>query len=106
MPAPGAPLRDSFDRFFAEAGVAPPHVPIESGSVMMIRQILIDSDFLTMLSPDQLVVELEAQWLECIADLPPRLGRKIGVTTRTSWRPTAVQREFLDDLAAAAAEME
>ena len=38
----------------------PPAVPIESGSVMMIRQILIDSDFLTMLSPDQVAVELEA----------------------------------------------
>jgi DNA-binding transcriptional LysR family regulator len=104
--AQGAPLRDSFDRFFAEAGVAPPHVPIESGSVMMIRQILIDSDFLTMLSPDQLVVELEAQWLECIALLPAGLGRQIGVTTRTSWRPTAVQREFLEDLTAVAAEIE
>ncbi len=106
VPPQGAPLRDSFDRFFAEAGVAPPHVPIESGSVMMIRQILIDSDLLTMLSPDQLVVELEAQWLECIAVLPPGLGRQIGVTTRASWRPTAVQREFLEDLAAAAAEMD
>ena len=106
VPAPGAPLRDSFDRFFADAGVPAPHVPIESGSVMMIRQILIDSDFLTMLSPDQLVVELEAQWLECITALPPGLGRQIGVTTRASWRPTAVQLEFLEDLAAAAEDME
>lgn len=105
VPAPGAPLRDSFDRFFADAGLPPPHVPIESGSVMMIRQILIDSDFLTMLSPEQLVVELEARWLECIAVLPAALGRQIGVTTRASWRPTTVQKEFLDDLAAAAAEM-
>lgn len=105
VPPKGAPLRDSFDRFFVEAGAAPPHVPIESGSVMMIRQILIDSDFLTMLSPDQVAVELEAQWLECIAVLPPGLGRQIGITTRTSWRATAVQREFLEDLAAVAAEM-
>ena len=106
VPAPGAPLRDSFERFFADAGVPAPHVPIESGSVMMIRQILIDSDFLTMLSPDQLVLELEAQWLECIAVLPAGLGRQIGVTTRASWRPTVVQREFLEDLAAATAELE
>jgi len=100
----GAPLRDSFERFFAEAGIPRPAVPIESGSVMIIRQILVDSDFLTMLSPDQLAVELEAGWLERIAGLPTGLGRTIGVTTRASWRPTEVQREFLADLNAAAGE--
>ncbi|MDE2410393.1 MAG: LysR family transcriptional regulator [Sphingomonadales bacterium] len=105
VPAVGAPLRNGFERFFAEAGVVPPRVPIESGSVMMIRQILIDSDFLTMLSPDQLAVEMEAGWLEQIAPLPPGLGRTIGVTTRASWRPTQVQREFIADLVAAAGEM-
>ena len=102
VPAKGAPLRDSFERFFADAGLPRPSVPIESGSVMMIRQILVDSDFLTMLSPDQLAVELEAGWLERIADLPDGLGRTIGVTTRASWRPTEVQREFLSDLVDAA----
>lgn len=105
VPAHGAPLRDSFERFFATADVPAPHAPIESGSVMMIRQILIDSDFLTMLSPDQLEVELEANWLTRIAELPASLGRTIGMTTRVSWRPTSVQHEFVADLAAVAAEL-
>ncbi|MDE2435154.1 MAG: LysR family transcriptional regulator [Sphingomonadales bacterium] len=105
VPARGAPLRDGFERYFASAGIAAPAVPIESGSVMMIRQILVDSDFLTMLSPEQVAVELEAQWLNKIADLPPDLGRTIGVTTRASWRPTQVQHEFLADLEAVAAGM-
>lgn len=104
VPPMGAPLRDSWERFFA-GSVPVPQVPIESGSVMMIRQILIDSDFLTMLSPDQLAVELEAGWLEVIATLPAGLGRTIGVTTRASWRPTQVQREFMAELEAVAAEM-
>lgn len=103
VPQAGAPLRDSFDRFFADAGIAPPRVPIESGSVMMIRQILVDSDFLTMLSPDQLAVELEAGWLEQLAVLPATLGRTIGITARSLWRPTPLQQEFVDDLAAIAA---
>lgn len=105
VPMAGAPLRDSFERFFADAGAPLPQVPIESGSVMMIRQILIDSDFLTMLSPDQVAVELQAGWLVRIATLPAHLARTIGVTTRGSWRPTEVQREFLADLAAAAEEI-
>lgn len=106
VPASGVPLRESFMRFFADAGVPPPRVPIESGSVMMIRQILIDSDFLTMLSPDQVRVELEAGWLEQISPLSAELGRTIGVTTRRSWRPTEVQQEFLDDLSAIGAAQE
>lgn len=105
VPPRGAPLRDSWERFFADAGLALPAVPIESGSVMMIRQILIDSDFLTMLSPDQVAVELEAGWLEQLVPLPADLGRTIGITTRSSWRPTEVQREFLDDLETVANEI-
>lgn len=104
VPGVGAPLRDSFERFFAGAGVTP-DVPIESGSVMMIRQILIDSDFLTMLSPDQVAAEIDAGWLVRVTSLPGSLSRTIGVTTRASWRPTAVQREFMADLEAAAREV-
>lgn len=103
--AKGAPLRGSFERYFTDAGVEMPQVPIESGSVMMIRQILIDSDYLTLLSSDQLSVEIEAGWLVKLAELPAGLGRTIGVTTRASWRPTSVQQEFLAELEAAAREV-
>lgn len=99
---PGAPLRDTWEQMFAVAGLVPPPVPIESGSVMMIRQLLIDSDLLTLLSPDQVAVELEAGWLVSVGDAPPGHSRTIGMTTRASWRPTIVQAEFLGDLRAAA----
>lgn len=102
VPPTGAPLRRSFERFFDEAGVERPEVPIEAGSVMMIRQLLTDGDFLALASPDQVAVELDAGWLTEIARLPPSLGRTIGVITRSSWRPTEVQRRFLDDLRDAA----
>ena len=104
--ARGAPLRDSFERLFADAGVTPPEVPIESGSVMMVRQVLVDSDFLTLLSPDQVSVEIEAGWLEQIATVPDGLARTIGYSTRASWMPTGAQRAFLADLEAEAARIE
>lgn len=99
---PGAPLRDSWGQMFTLAGLVPPPVPIECGSVMTIRQLLIDSDLLTLLSPDQVAVELEAGWLVNLGKAPAGHDRQIGVTTRASWRPTAVQAEFLDDLRTAA----
>lgn len=94
----GAPLRDSWDLYFENARVGAPQVPVESGSVMIIRQVLIESDFLTLLSPDQVRVELQAGWLEKIVSLPNEFGRTIGVTNRISWRPTQVQCDFLADL--------
>lgn len=97
---PGAPLRAQWGRMFREAGVAPPSVPVECGSVITIRQILLDSDFLTLLSPDQVAVELEAGWLTKICDAPAGLVRTIGITTRSGWRPTAMQQAFLQQLVA------
>jgi LysR family transcriptional regulator, regulator for genes of the gallate degradation pathway len=97
--APGTPLRTQWERMFADAGVAPPHVPIECGSVITIRQILRDSDFLTLLSPDQVAVELEAGVLVKLCDAPPNLVRTIGITTRGEWRPTGMQAYFMKALA-------
>lgn len=98
--ASGAPLRDAWEQMFARGGLGLPDVLVESGSVMTIRQLLIDSDCLTLLSPDQVAVELEAKWLTTIAPAPEGLARTIGVTTRASWVPTAVQSDFLAELAA------
>lgn len=98
--ASGAPLRESWRRMFEDAGVAVPPVPIESGSVMAIRQLLIESDLLTMLSPDQVAVELEAGWLVTLGNAPTAQERMVGVTSRASWRPTTIQSEFLADLRA------
>lgn len=96
VPSRGTPLRGQWERMFADAGIAPPRVPIECGSVITIRQILMDSDFLTLLSPDQVAVELEAGWLRRICDVPPGLVRRIGLTTRANWRPTARQASFIE----------
>jgi DNA-binding transcriptional LysR family regulator len=101
--ARGAPLRAQWERMFADTGLAVPRVPIECGSVITIRGILLDSDFLTLLSPDQVAVELAAGWLVKICDAPQGLVRVIGVTTRADWTPTALQRAFLRELEAVAA---
>jgi LysR family transcriptional regulator, regulator for genes of the gallate degradation pathway len=100
--APGTPLRAQWQRMFCEAGLTPPPVPIECGSVITIRQILMESDFLTLLSPDQVAVELSAGWLTRVCDAPEGLVRIIGTTTRSGWRPTARQQQFLALLAQAA----
>jgi DNA-binding transcriptional LysR family regulator len=94
--APGTPLRIQWEKMFND--MTPPRIPIESGSVLANREILRKSDFLTLLSPDQVAVELEAGWLVKICDAPGNLVRTIGNTTRAAWRPTDLQAAFLEVL--------
>jgi DNA-binding transcriptional LysR family regulator len=94
----GTPLHGRWREMFEQAGLPLPTVPIECGSVIAIRQLLVTSDFLTMLSPDQVAVELSTQWLRKIVDAPAGLTRTIGIVTRTGWRPTLAQTAFLEKL--------
>jgi len=89
---------------FEHANICLPEVPIECGSVIVIRQLLINSDFLTMLSPDQVAVELTAELLCKIADAPTWLTRTIGITTRAGWRPTPMQAAFIEHLRIASSD--
>jgi LysR family transcriptional regulator, regulator for genes of the gallate degradation pathway len=103
--APGTPLHSQWQAMFESAGIAPPRVGIACGSVMMARQMLVESDFLTLLSPDQVSVEVEAGWLVRIADAPGDISRTIGVITRADWRPTPLQARFLSQLDSGAKEI-
>ena len=62
---------------------------------MVIRGLLGESDLLTLLSPDQVALEIAAGALTTIG--PPLADsiRHIGLTTRTDWRPTAMQRRLI-----------
>lgn len=103
LPARGTPLRQYWEGMLRAVGAEPPEVGIECGSVLTVRQLLLGSDALTLLSPAQLAVELQAGVL---ASLPPPapVRRRIGITTREGWQPTGPQRAFLDLLRQVAAE--
>lgn len=96
--APGTPLHVQWEKLFDDAATPRPPVPIECGSVLVIRQILRETDFLTLLSPDQVAVELDDGLLSAIA-YAPQLSRTIGITTRAGWRPTPLQQAFATLLA-------
>jgi LysR family transcriptional regulator of gallate degradation len=98
IPQRGVPLRERWHAMFEDAGLPVPRVRVECGSVITIRQILLGTDCLTILSPDQVAVELEAEWLAIIGPAPETLTRTIGITCRESWRPTARQKAFIDIL--------
>lgn len=94
MPATGTPLRDYWETMLRGAGVEPPHIAIECGSVLTTRQLLLGSDAVTLLSPDQLAVEIDAGLLVSRAP-PSQIRRRIGISVRAGWRPTDPQAQFM-----------
>lgn len=97
---PGSPLRLLWHAMFAGGPV--PAAPVECGSVTAIRGILRQSDLLTLLSHDQVALEIDAGVLAPIGPARLETVRTIGVTTRIDWRPTPSQGRFLTFLETAA----
>jgi DNA-binding transcriptional LysR family regulator len=98
--APGTPLRAQWEALFAP-GALPP-APIECGSVMVIRGILAGSDLLTLLSPDQVSLELSAGVFATVGAPLAQGVRSVGITMREGWRPTPAQARFVSLLESAA----
>ena len=95
LPPEGTPLRQLWRKMMGALGGALPAVPIECGSVMTIRELLVNGDYLTMLSRDQLALELDAGMVIDIGPAPGAISRTIGLTIRADWRPTRLQHHFM-----------
>jgi DNA-binding transcriptional LysR family regulator len=92
----GTPTRRAFDGLSARFG--PPPSLVETGSMILMRELLRLSDHLGCIS--QLQIEAEIG-LGALAKVPVDLAdtrRAIGLTLRSDWLPTQAQAEFLADL--------
>lgn len=85
---PGTPLRARWEAMFPDQQ---PPAPLECGSVMVIRGVLANSDLLSLLSPDQVALEIDSGMLTTISTRLTGGRRTIGITTREGWRPTQAQ---------------
>lgn len=97
-------LLDQWQQMFDRSGAIRPTAPIQCGSVALIRGLLVRSDFLTLLSTDQVRAEIESGALVTIASCVPDTQRMIGVITRRDWFPTRLQEEFMETLKLVASE--
>lgn len=100
VPRIGAPTRTQFDRVFK--GAAMPEELIESGSILLMREILVHSDHLGCISALQGHAEVARGLLTRIDIRGGWDARPIGLTHRADWHPTAAQAEFLSLLRRAA----
>jgi LysR family transcriptional regulator, regulator for genes of the gallate degradation pathway len=95
-PLPGSPLRAHFEKLFNDAAVPAPAATIECNSLLTARALLLESDRLMLLSAQQIYYEQRAGLLVARPHPQGRVIRRIGVTQRRDWRPTAAQGKLLE----------
>ena len=95
-PRENTPAREAFTQFFEKNGLAPPQHVIECSSLVATRRILMDSDRAALLSSRQVEVEVRFGLLAVNTRVLQETDRRIGVTRRKIWKPTLIQRRFLE----------
>lgn len=94
VPRHGAPTRQQFDACFI--GSNQPGQVIEAGSILLMREILCESDHLGCISKAQADAEIAKGLLTRVDFRHDWPARPIGLTYRDSWVPTRAQAEMLD----------
>ncbi len=104
VPARGVPMRLHWERLFAAHGVEPPKLRVQCGSIMLMRGLMLQGDWLTLMSRDQFLLESQAGHLAQIGALGSEFRRRIAMTRRKDWRPTPLQEAFIIMLRTAASK--
>lgn len=102
VPRKGTPTRAQFDALFDDLKYSAPFKIIESGSILLMREMLDLSDHLGCISRLQAEAEISKGLLAELDFEMDQPSRPIGLTTRGSWTPTAAQQQLLDLLEAIA----
>jgi DNA-binding transcriptional LysR family regulator len=92
----GTPMRRYFDSVFTGSPSGPPKSIVETGSLILMRELLDSSDHLGCTSRLQAEAEIARGLMRALPFDLSHTSRPIGVTTRRDWLPTAAQQAFLD----------
>ncbi|MBT9372854.1 LysR family transcriptional regulator [Rhizobium sp. CSW-27] len=101
VPRAGTPTRSQFETLFTATGHPPPARIIESGSLLLMRELVTDGQHLGCLSRHQSQPECDRGLMASLAFPTDHLLRPIGLTYRQNWRPTHAQKRMLSLIAAA-----
>lgn len=100
----GSPTRDLLAHAFVRMGQEVPQPVVETGDLAVLRGLLVESDMVTAISPQQLRYEIDAGML-CALDFPlADTTRDIGITVRSSAVPSPGAVLLVDALRQVAGE--
>ena len=104
LPRAGTPTRRRCDALLELIGAEQTTGRIETGAVVSVRGLLLESDRLTLLSRHQIALELKAGLLAALDLDLTDVQRTIVATLRRDWKPTQVQAALLQELQAVTRE--
>ncbi|MDK4702166.1 LysR family transcriptional regulator [Rhizobium sp. CNPSo 4062] len=93
----GTPIRSHFDALFQGQSQGPKSV-VESSSLILMRELLDQSDHLGFVSGGQAAAEIKRGLMASLPFDLTHTKRPIGITIRKGWLPTAAQAAFLDEI--------
>ena len=85
------PSRQQFDAMFTDHGLPPPLGITETGSVLLMREMVQDARHLGCISQAQARGEVARGLVQALAFVVPGPTRPIGLTQRAGWHPTPAQ---------------
>lgn len=91
----GTPIRQHFDQLFENGTAEPPRSIVESSSLILMRELLSQSDHLGFISGGQARAEIDRKLVKALDFDLSHTRRPIGLTCRSGWLPTAPQGTFL-----------
>ncbi|WP_339109882.1 LysR family transcriptional regulator [Thioclava sp. GXIMD4216] len=100
----GTPTRTQFDAMFHAAGLALPDSIIETGSVILMREMMEISEVLSCVSHLQARADIDRKLVAVLPFAVPHSTRAIGLTYRRDWMPTPAQSLIMEEIRQASAE--
>lgn len=98
VPREGTPARDCFVSIFNKHDCPVPTGQVETGSLILARNLLLESDHVALVSALQVQREIDLGLLVRVPFEVEGTLRTIGLTMRKHWCPTSVQRQCLNYL--------
>lgn len=90
--------RKALDELFAQAGVEPLQAQVETTSAILMKTLLMHSDFLTFVPREMIHWEERANQLKPLKAFGSAWERHVGVTTRRDRAPATAQLALIDSL--------
>ncbi|MDX3893924.1 LysR family transcriptional regulator [Pusillimonas sp.] len=88
LPHAGTPTRSLFETLFSSRGIGQPQITLETTDLSIIREVLLESDMLSLVSPHQYRREFSSGMLCQLPLALPETARQVGLLRRIDDRPS------------------
>jgi LysR family transcriptional regulator of gallate degradation len=96
---PAAPTREVLTNMFRRMGVHQPQVAVESGDLALLRGVLMHSDAVSAVPPQQLSYEIASGQLKVLDVRLPDVEREVGFVLRKDARPSSLCEALMKQIA-------